>query len=92
MQEANMGKREETHYLYMLASSEKLALKTDLTDLILFDKMDVQASSAIKKMRDRNQNMLKDGKSNSSAFFISFKDFLKYFGSVVMLCASKYPV
>lgn len=29
-----MGKREETHYLYMLASNEKLALKTDLTDLI----------------------------------------------------------
>lgn len=29
-----MGKRDESHYLYMLASNEKLALKTDLTDLI----------------------------------------------------------
>ncbi|CAD8178813.1 unnamed protein product [Paramecium octaurelia] len=79
MQETSQGKRDESYYLLILASNQKLALKQDITN---------QVSLARQKLQERNPQ----ARGNDSYFYMEYKDFIKHFQYIVMLCATRYPI
>ncbi|CAD8170251.1 unnamed protein product [Paramecium pentaurelia] len=79
MQESSLGKRDESYYLLILASNQKLALKQEITN---------QISLARQKLQERNPQV----RGNDCYFFMEYKDFIKNFQYVYVLCASRYPI
>ncbi|CAK88809.1 unnamed protein product (macronuclear) [Paramecium tetraurelia] len=79
MQESSLGKRDESYFLLILASHQKLSLKQDITN---------QTSQARYKLQERNPQ----ARGNEAYFLMEYKDFIKHFQYVIMLCATRYPI
>lgn len=81
-------KQEETHFILMKSLLSRNSLKTDISDPYVLEKMDKHQIAALTKMKERNPHI----KDDSRYFFVTYRDFLRMFENVTILCATKYTI